>query len=55
MIDYNYNYTFKIRSNVEGTWGHVDMGVQYVHFVMHKCIMVKLEGKRKTQKACKDT
>ena len=28
-------------------------GIQYVRFVMHKCIMVKLGGKRKTQKVCK--
>ena len=28
-------------------------GVQEVHCVMHKCIMVKLEGKRKTHKVCK--
>jgi len=28
-------------------------GVQYVHCVMHKCIMVKKEGKRKTRKVCK--
>ena len=26
--------------------------VQYVHCVMHKCIMVKVGGKRKTHKAC---
>ena len=24
-----------------------------MHWVMHKCIMVKVEGKRNTQKACK--
>ena len=28
-------------------------GVQYVHWVMHKCIMVKAEGKRNTHKVCK--
>ena len=28
-------------------------GVQYVHWVMHKCIMVEVEGKRNTQKVCK--
>src|SRR6218665_3948671 len=28
-------------------------GVQYVHWVMHKCIMVKVGGKRNTQKACR--
>src|SRR6218665_2410576 len=28
-------------------------GVQYVHCVMHKCIMVKVERKRKTRKVCK--
>src|SRR6218665_586391 len=28
-------------------------GVQYVHWVIHKCIMVKVGGKRNTQKACK--
>jgi len=27
-------------------------GVQYVRCVMHKCIMVKLKGKRKTHKVC---
>jgi len=25
-------------------------GVQYVHWVMHKCIMVKVEGERNTRK-----
>ena len=28
-------------------------GVQYVHWVMRKCIMVKLGGKRNTRKVCK--
>src|SRR6218665_3219465 len=28
-------------------------GVQYVHWVMHKCIMVKVWGKRNTHKVCK--
>jgi len=28
-------------------------GVQYVHCVMHKCIMVKVGGKRNTRKVCK--
>src|SRR6218665_3552388 len=28
-------------------------GVQYVHWVMHKCIMVKVGGKQNTQKVCK--
>ena len=27
-------------------------GVQYMHCVMHKCIMVKVGGTRKSQKAC---
>ena|SRR6218665_224677 len=27
-------------------------GVQYVHCVMHKCIMVKVGGEQKSQKAC---
>src|SRR6218665_1761044 len=27
--------------------------VQYVHWVMHKCIMVKVGGKRNTRKVCK--
>src|SRR6218665_1126691 len=27
--------------------------VQYVHCVLHKCVMVKAWGKRKTQKVCK--
>ena len=27
-------------------------GVQYAHWVMHKCIMVKVGGKRNTRKAC---
>jgi len=30
-------------------------GVQYVHCVMHKCIMVKLGRQRKTHKVCKKT
>jgi len=29
-------------------------GVQYVHWVMHKCIMVKVEEKRNTQKYVKN-
>ena len=28
-------------------------GVQYVHWVMHKCIMVKVGGKRNTHNVCK--
>ena len=28
-------------------------GVQYVHWVMHKCIMVKVGGKGNTHKVCK--
>ena len=28
-------------------------GVQYVHLVMRKCIMVKVGGKRNTHKVCK--
>ena len=28
-------------------------GVQYVHRVMHKCIMVKIGGKGNTHKVCK--
>ena len=28
-------------------------GVQYVHWVMHKCIMVRVGGKRNTHKVCK--
>ena len=28
-------------------------GVQYVQGVMHKCIMVKVGGKRNTHKVCK--
>src|SRR6218665_219781 len=32
---------------------HVHRGVQYVHWVMHKCIMVKVGGKRNTRKVCK--
>ena len=28
-------------------------GVQYVHWVMHKCIMVKVGGKRNTHKVRK--
>src|SRR6218665_2654424 len=31
----------------------ITRGVQYVHCVMHKCIMVKLRGKRKTRKVGK--
>ena len=27
--------------------------VQYVHWLMHKCIMVKVGGKRNTRKVCK--
>src|SRR6218665_3287004 len=27
--------------------------LQYVHWVMHKCIMVKVGGKRNAQKVCK--
>ena len=28
-------------------------GVQYVHWVMHKCIMVKVGGTKSTRKVCK--
>src|SRR6218665_4215183 len=28
-------------------------GLQYVHYVMHKCIMVKVGGKQNTHKVCK--
>src|SRR6218665_1504600 len=31
----------------------ISRGVQYVHWVMHKCIMVKAEGTRNTHKVCK--
>ena len=31
----------------------ISRGVQYVHWVMHKCIMVKVGGKRNTHKVCK--
>jgi len=30
----------------------VSKGVLYVHCVMHKCIMVKVGGKRKRHKVC---
>src|SRR6218665_3797704 len=30
-------------------------GIQYVHCVMHKCIMVKVGEKGKAQKVCKNT
>jgi len=33
--------------------GFVTRGVQYVHWVMHKCIMVKVGEKRNTHKVCK--
>jgi len=33
----------------------ITRGVQYVHCVMHKCIMVKVGGKRNTRKVCKNT
>ena len=33
--------------------GFIGRGVQYVHWVMHKCIMVKVGGKRNTHKVCK--
>src|SRR6218665_1740615 len=32
---------------------HACRGVQYVHWVMHKCIMVKVGGKRNTRRVCK--
>ena len=34
-------------------WNCIDRGVQYVHWGMHKCIMVKVGGKRNTCKLCK--
>jgi len=34
---------------------HCARGIQYVHCVMHKCIMVKVRGKQKTHQACKKT
>jgi len=30
-------------------------GVQYMHYVMHKCIMVKVGGKRNTRRLWKNT
>jgi len=30
-------------------------GVQYVHCVMHECIMVNVGRKRNTRKVCKNT
>src|SRR6218665_3653551 len=32
---------------------HAGRGVQYVHWVMHICIMVKVGGKRNSRKVCK--
>src|SRR6218665_1574056 len=32
---------------------NIARSVQYVHCVMHKCIMVEVEWKRKTLKVCK--
>src|SRR6218665_2626825 len=34
-------------------WGGKSKGVKYVHWVMHKCTMVKVGGKRNTHKVCK--
>src|SRR6218665_2024178 len=34
-------------------WGGKSKGVKYVHWVMHKCTMVKVGGKQNTQKVCK--
>jgi len=31
----------------------VSRGAQYVHWVMHKCIMVKVGGEQNTRKVCK--
>jgi len=31
----------------------ISTGVQYVHWVMHKCIVVKVGGKQNTHKVCK--
>jgi len=31
----------------------ISRGIQYVHWVMRKCIMVKVGGKRNTHKVCK--
>jgi len=33
----------------------IGRGVQYVHWVGHKCIMVKVRGKRNTHKVCTKT
>jgi len=32
--------------------GSTIMGFQYVHWVMHKCIMVKVGGNEKHKKVC---
>ena len=40
-----YNYTIYIR--------HKQGRPVYVHWVMHKCIMFKVGGKRNTRKVCK--
>ena len=43
-----------ISYSIGGNWKSCGCrGVQYVHWVMHKCIMVKVGGKRNTYKVCK--
>jgi len=50
--DHRRNKVNKFNHNFEINY----RGVQaYVHCVMHKCIMVKLGGKRNTHKVCKKT
>jgi len=42
----------KPKDQTQEQWRFTSRGVQYVHWVMHKCIMAKVGGKN-TQKVCK--
>src|SRR6218665_2728557 len=42
-----------IEKPLDNTQLPIPRGVQYVHWVMHKCIMVKVGRKRNTHKVCK--
>src|SRR6218665_3573857 len=57
MKDLHTKYTKEHSSKTSySTFLHlrpVCRGVQYMHWVMHKCIMVKVGGKRNTRKVCK--
>src|SRR6218665_2078743 len=50
---YYYYYYYYCIASTTIEMAIIIRGVQYVHWMMHKCIMVKVGGKRNTCKVCK--